>query len=207
MTGRRYVALVAAAVGTSMLAVSAQAQSIGAAATFNIKRVSGEADAAVLDTESPGISIFVAAPATPHVSFALEVGFEREATVATVTESNRVRLETRYGNRMGTVSALAVVHPIISGRVRWSVLGGLTLVYFERTITLDPAGTILGTSVQPPRSTFIDRMGAATVGMDCDILLSRHLAVVPAIRAYSFRLASNLGGLGVRPSIGAKWTF
>ena len=80
-------------------------------------------------------------------------------------------------------------------------------MHFERTITLDPAGTILGTAVQPPRSTFIDRMGAATVGMDVDIVVSRHFAVVPAIRAHSFRLASNLGGFSVRPSIGAKWTF
>jgi hypothetical protein len=183
------------------------AQSVGVAAAVNIKRVSGEADAAVLDTRSPGFAIFVSAPATPHVSFALEIGSEQEAETTTVSQVNQVRLETRYGNRMRTVSALAAIHPVTSGRVRWSVLGGLTFVHFERTITLDPAGTILGSSVQPPRSTFIDRMGAATVGLDVDVTLSPHLAVVTAIRAHSFRLASNLGGFSVRPSVGARWTF
>jgi hypothetical protein len=201
------VFLLVAAITGSLLSSSAQAQTIGAAATVSIKRVSGESDAAVLDTESPGLILFVSAPATLHVSFVLEIGLEREAETTTVSQVNQVRLETRYTNRMSTVSALAAVHPVTSGRVRWSVLGGLTFVHFERTITLDPAGTILGAAVQPPRSTFIDRMGAATVGMDVDLLVSQHLAIVPAIRAHSFRLASNLGGVNVRPSIAARWTF
>jgi len=203
----RAFALIAVIAGTFVMSSAAQAQSVGATATLDIKRVSEEPDAAVLDTRSPGFAIFVDAPATPHVSFALEIGFEREATVTTVSEANQVRLQTQYANRMRTVSALAAVHPAITGRVRWSVLGGLTFVHFERTITLDPAATILGTAIQPTRSTFIDRMGAATVGVDCDIVVSPHLAVVPAIRAHSFRLASNLGGFSVRPSIGARWMF
>jgi hypothetical protein len=200
-------ALVAAIACACAVSSTVNAQSIGAAVAVNVKRVSGESDAAVLDTESPGLILFVSAPATPHVSFVLEIGTELEAETTTVSQVNQVRLETRYANRMSTVSALAAVHPVTSSRVRWSVLGGLTFVHFERTITLDPAGTILGTAVQPPRSTFIDRMGAATVGMDVDLLVSQHLAIVPAIRAHSFRLASNLGGLSVRPSIGARWTF
>jgi len=200
----RVFALVAA---TTTLCSTVHAQSVGAAATVNIKRVSGEAEASVLDTRSPGVTVFVNAPATPHVSFALEVGVERVAEITTVTEANRVQLQTRYGNRMRMVSALAVIHPVNSGRVRWSVLGGLTFVHFERTITLDPAGTILGTAVQPPRSMFVDRMGAATVGADVEIVVSQHVAIVPAVRAYSFRLASNLGGFSVRPSIGARWMF
>ena len=190
-----------------VLSSTAHAQSVGAAATWNIKRVSGEADANVLDTRSPGVTVFVTAPATPHVSFALEIGVEREAAITTSTEANRIQLQTRYGNRMRLVSALAVIHPVQSGRVRWSVLGGLTFVHFERTITLDPEGTILGTAVQPPRSTFVDHMGAATVGMDVDLLVSPHVAIVPAVRAHSFRLASNVGGFSVRPSIGVRWMF
>jgi hypothetical protein len=201
----RMVALVATFAGSAPHSVS-HAQAIGAAAVVDIKRVSGESSG-VLDTSSPGVTIFVSAPATPHVSFALEIGFEREAEVTSVSQSNQVRLETRYANRMRTVSALAVVHPATTRRVRLSVLGGLTFVQFERTITLDPAATILGTSVQPTRSTFIDRMGAATVGLDCDLLVTPHFAIVPAIRAHTFRLASNLGGFSVRPSIGAKWIF
>lgn len=203
----RVFALVVAIAGTPVLSAAAQAQSIGAAATLDIKRVSGEPGAAVLDTRSPGFAIFVDAPATPHVSFVFEIGFEREAAVTTLSEANQVRLQARYANRMRTVSALAAIHPGIAGRVRWRALGGLTFVHFERTITLDPAATILGTAVQPTTSSFIDRMGAATVGVDCDIFVSRHFAVVPAIRAHSFRLASNLGGFSVRPSIGAKWMF
>ena len=190
-----------------VLPSTAHAQSIGAAATLNIKRVSGEADVGVLDTRSAGVTVFVAAPVTPHVSFALEIGIEREAEITTTTEASRIQLQTRYGNRMRMVSALAVIHPVQSGRVRWSVLGGLTFVHFERTITLDPAGMILGTAVQPPRSTFVDRMGAATVGMDIDLLVSPHFAIVPAVRAHSFRLTSNAGGFNVRPSIGTRWMF
>jgi 3-keto-L-gulonate-6-phosphate decarboxylase len=200
----------AAAIGAAALTVSAaaHAQTVGAAASVNIKRVSGEPDAAVLDTESAGISFSVAAPATAHVSFVLEIGLEREATHTIVSELNQLRLgETRYTNRMRTVSALVSMHAATDRRVRLSVLGGLTFVHFERTITLDPAAAILGTAVQPTRSTFIDRMGAATVGLDCDITASRHFVIVPAIRAHSFRLASNLGGFSVRPSIGAKWIF
>ena len=204
--GMSKLALVVIA-GAFLPSSHAEAQSVGVAATVNIKRVSGDADEAVLDTRSPGGAIFVSMPAAPHVSFVLEIGLEQEAETTTVSQVNQVRLETLYGNRMRTVSALAAVHPVNSGRVRWSVLGGLTFVHFERTITLDPAGTILGSTVQPPRSTFIDRMGAASVGMDVEIVLLPHLAVVPAIRAHSFRLASNLGGFSVRPSIGARWIF
>jgi hypothetical protein len=190
-----------------VLSSTAHAQSIGAGATLNIKRVSGEADVGVLDTRSAGVTVFVRAPATPHVSFALEIDVEREAEMTTTTEANRIQLQTRYGNRMHLVSALAVIHPLQSGRVRWSVLGGLTFVHFERTITLDPAGTILGTAVQPPRSTFVDRMGAATVGIDVDLIVSPHVAIVPAVRAHTFRLSSHAGGFSVRPSIGARWMF
>jgi hypothetical protein len=201
--------------GETMLSSFVHAQTIGAAATIDIKRVSGEAvdpgrerdDRAVLDTTSPGLTVFVSAPASAHVSFALEVGFEGDATVTTLSEANLVRLQTRYSNRMRTVSALAAVHPATSRRMRLSVLGGLTFVQFERTIVLDPAATILGSSVLPTRSTFIDRMGAATVGLDCDILVSAHVAIVPAIRAHTFRLSSDLGGFSIRPSIGAKWIF
>jgi hypothetical protein len=200
----RLSAFVAAA---TILSSTAHAQSVGAAATVNIKRVSGEVDASVLNTRSPGVIVFVTAPATPHVGFALEIGVEREAEITTTTEANRIQLETRYGNRMRMVSALAVIHPRSSGRVRWSVLGGLTFVHFERSITLDPEGTILGTGVQPPRSTFVDRMGAATVGIDVDIVMSPNFAIVPAVRAHSFRLTSNAGGWSVRPSIGARWMF
>jgi hypothetical protein len=203
----RVSALVSALAVTSMVSTTAHAQTVGAVASLNIKRVSGEPDAAVLDTESPGLILFISAPATPHVSFTLEVGFDREATVTTFSEANQVRVQTRYANRMRTVSALAVVHPVTTGRARLSVLGGLTFVHFERSITLDPAATILGTAVEPTRSVFIDRMGAATVGLDCDIFVSSQVAIVPAIRALSFRLASDAGGFSVRPSIGVKWIF
>jgi hypothetical protein len=197
-----------------VLSPVARAQSVGAAAVIDIKRVSGESgdaardgsETAVLDTESPGFSIFVSAPVTPYVGFALEFGFEREATVATVSQANQVRLETRHTNRMRTLSVLAAVHPATTRRVRLTVLGGLTFVHFERTIALSPAAPS-GTPVQATSSTFVDRMGAATVGLDCDLRVAPHVAIVPAIRAHSFRLASNLGGFSVRPSIGAKWIF
>jgi hypothetical protein len=115
----RVFALVVAIAGTPVLSAAAQAQSIGATATLDIKRVSGEPEAAVLDTRSPGFAIFVDAPATPHVSFVFEIGFEREAAVTTLSEANQVRLHARYANRMRTVSALAAIHPVIAGRVRW----------------------------------------------------------------------------------------
>jgi hypothetical protein len=209
----RAVVVVVAVVG--LFPIAARAQAIGAAATLDIKRVSGESgdstpdgsETAVFDTESPGFNLFFSAPVTPYLAFAVEVGFEREATVTTASQANQVRLETRYTNRMRTVSALAAVHPATTRRVRLTVLGGLTFVHFERTIALSPAAPILGTPVQPTSSAFVDRMGAATVGLDCDLRVGPHVAIVPAIRAHSFRLASNLGGFSVRPSIGAKWIF
>jgi hypothetical protein len=208
MACRRISGTLAILAAIGVLPSAVLAQSLGAAAMVDIKRVSGESGDAVLDTESPGLAIFFSAPATPHVSFALEVGFEREATVTTQSQLNQMRLgETRFTNRMRTVSALAAVHSATMRKVRLSVLGGLTFVHFERTIALVPDPTILGTAVQPTSSTFIERMGAATVGLDCDILVSPKFAIVPAIRAHTFRLASDLGGFSIRPSVGAKWIF
>jgi hypothetical protein len=92
-------------------------------------------------------------------------------------------------------------------RIRAAVLGGLTLVHFRRTVTLRPPAPAGGTSVGPPPSVFVDRVGAATVGGDLELFVSPHVAIVPAVRVHAFRLASDLGGLSIRPSVGVRWVF
>ncbi len=190
-----------------MSAATATAQTIGAAASIDIKRFSGEPGTGVLDTSSAGIVVSAGFPVTPLASIQLELGLERPATITRVTDVQQGRLQTLYENEMRTVSVLAAVHPLIRPRLRASVLGGITFVHLQRTVTLQPPASALGTTVQPPQSMFVDRVGAATVGGEMDFFISQHVAVTPAIRAHALRLASDLGGFIVRPSFGVKWAF
>jgi hypothetical protein len=201
-------ALLAAAAAMCLISsATATGQTLGAAATVDIKRFSGEPGTGVLDTISAGVVVSAGAPVTPRTSIQLEIALERPSTVTRVTEVQQGRLQTHYRNYMRTVSVLAAVHPLASRRLRASVLAGLTFVHMRRTVTLEPPPSNLGTTVQPPRSEFVDRIGAATVGAEVDVFVSQRLAVTPALRAHALRLASDLGGFSVRPSIGLKWTF
>ena len=188
---------------------NAQRFSVAASLSADVKRFSGEPETSPLDTESVGILVSVGASVAPHVSVRLELGIEPESTVdrtTRVTLPTPADVLTTYANQMRTVSTLVGVHPVLSGRFRWTVVGGLTFVHFERTITSTASSAVLGTT-QPNTSVFVDRVAAATVGFDGAISVTDRFAIVPGVRAHAFRLSGDLAGFSVRPSIGAQWSF
>lgn len=183
------------------------AQSIGIAASVDIKRFSGEPGSGVLDTEAAGMMLTADLPVATRAAVAVELGLERASTITRVTDVQQGRLQTHYMNQMRTVSVLGAVHPFSSRRVRASVLGGLTFVHFRRTIELQPPAVVSGTPIQPPESVFIDLVAAATVGGEVNVFIAEHVAITGGVRAHAMRLASELGGFSVRPSFGGKWIF
>lgn len=189
--------------------VEAQHFSVAAGLSADVKRFSGEPETSPLDTQSAGLQLSAGAFVTPHLILRLELGLERVSTVtrtARVLVPNPADVHTTYANRMRTVSTLVGFHPVLSGRFRWSVLGGLTFVHFERTITSTASPAALGATQATP-SVFVDRVAAATVGMDGAVYVTNHFAIVPSIRAHAFKLTGDLAGFSVRPSIGGQWSF
>lgn len=185
----------------------AQTVSISAGIGVDVKRFSGSPETSVLDTSSPGIQLGLAATATPNLSVHLELGLEGSSTVTKTSEVRLAELRTSYTSRMRTVSVLAGLHPAATGRFRWNVLAGLTFVNFNRKTDFGVSSLPPGTSVIAPPTEFVDRVAAATVGADAAIHVTGHFAIVPAIRAHAFRLAADLSGFSVWPSIGAQWVF
>ena len=183
------------------------AQTIGAAIGTAIKRFSGEPGTSVLDTTSLGLTLSAGASVGPRGGVEFEIGMDRPTTLTRTTDVRQGRLQTDHINQMWTLSVLGAVHPVVRQRVRATVLGGLTLVSFRRTVRRTPATPMIGTVDQPPESIFVDRVGGATVGGELAFALSPHVWIVPAVRLHTFTLASDLSGFSIRPSAGVKWTF
>jgi len=206
---RRFLILALLLLGTLLHDRRALAQtvSISAGVGVDVKRFSGSPDTSVLDTSSPVVELGLAATATPNLSVHLEVGLEGSSTVTKTSDVRLAEVRTSYTSRMHTVSVLAGVHPAATGRFRWNVVAGLTFVNFNRKTVFDSPQLPPGTSAIPRPAEFVDRVAAATVGADAAVHITEHFAIVPAIRAHAFRLAAELSGFSVCPSVGVQWTF
>ena len=134
--------------------------------------------------------------------------------------------ESRTSNRLIATSVMLGFRPATTGRVHPEFLGGLTFVHFTRTFdTSGPTpldsglvrfGTTPGLSaiytqvptlvVRPQKA--VDNVPAAAVGFNLALDLTRHLALVPEVRAHAF--SPNSGGPSafvLRPGLAVRWVF
>jgi hypothetical protein len=134
--------------------------------------------------------------------------------------------ESRTTNRLIATSVMLGFRPATTGRVHPEFLGGLTFVHFTRTFdTSGPTpldsglvrfGTTPGLSaiytqvptlvVRPQKA--VDNVPALAVGFNLALDLTRHLALVPEVRAHAF--SPNSGGPSafvLRPGLAVRWIF
>ena len=130
-------------------------------------------------------------------------------------------------NRLIATSVMLGFRPATTGRVHPEFLGGLTFVHFTRTFdtsgptplasgvvwsgsttSLSQVSYIISPApvVRPQKA--VDNVPAAAVGFNLALDLTRHLALVPEVRAHAFSL--NGGGPSafvLRPGLAVRWTF
>jgi hypothetical protein len=133
--------------------------------------------------------------------------------------------QSRTTNRLLATSVMLGFRPATTGRVHPEFLGGLTFVHFTRTFdTIGPTPLDSGTvraSATTSLSEFtyvaqslvvrphdvVDNVPAAA-GFNLALDLTRHLALVPEVRAHAF--SPNGGGPSafvLRPGLAVRWNF
>jgi hypothetical protein len=175
----------------------------------DVRRFSNEGARSAFDGTASGFWINGNALVTPRFSVGVEIDAGDEVTfddTVTIAISGRpTQITTTYTSRRRSISALAGVHTS-SGRVlQLGVYGGLSFTGFRREIASDAPPIVLNEAPTP--SVFDERLTAAVVGVDVAILLTRNMALVPALRAQGLSLSGDLSGFSIRPSIGARVTF
>jgi len=136
-------------------------------------------------------------------------------------------LQSSTSNRLIATSVMLGFRPATAGRVHPEFLGGLTFAHVTRTFdtigpqpldsgvlrtsvtsSLSPQFTYLAQSLVVRPHDVVDNVPAATVGFNLAFDLTRHLALVPEVRAHIFSL--NGGGPSafvLRPGLAVRWMF
>jgi hypothetical protein len=123
--------------------------------------------------------------------------------------------------RFLTVSSLVGYHPQARGRFKPGVLAGLSFVtstfesqypYYYALESVSLLSSVIPTALPPPgtilqMTTTTHHSLGALVGFETTIELSRHLSVVPEVRAVAFSTGNVGGAFLIRPGVGARWKF
>jgi len=124
-------------------------------------------------------------------------------------------------------SVMLGFRPATTGRVHPEMLGGLTFAHFTRTVdaivptvltprlvfgsdasTAFSEVTFLTQSLVARPHELVDNVPAATVGFNLAFDLTRHLALVPEVRAHVFSLNSEgPSAFVLRPGLAVRWMF
>ena len=101
-------------------------------------------------------------------------------------------------------SAVVLVgyHTARRHRVAVGYLGGLMLLEERQHTTQTFVRSGVPTPISSSETTTFTYRAAAAMGLDVDIALGSHLALVPQVRADAF-----VGSLSVRPAVGMRWNF
>jgi hypothetical protein len=209
---------IAALIGVACLAAphvaAAQAVSVSGGVMVDTRRyASGDAGPQVYDGQAVGGFAGVDVSVTGRFSIEFETSFSGDATKTitnpiSIAGASPVDFTTTYHTRMQTYSGLFAVHLTPSPRVHLSVRGGATYVHHRREIippVLLPANPAANTTPQPV--VIIDNVAAPAVGIDADVPLSPRFAIVGAVRANWFTIASELRAYSIRPLIGVRVRF
>jgi hypothetical protein len=158
-----------------------------------------------LDTSgtAPGALIGVGTFVTPAWSVQFELGLEGTIDRTTSFTIPGLPISSRTDVEMGTTSSAVLVgfHPRAHGRLALGYLGGIAFIRerqaFQEVITGAPPELF-----ESPATETVIYGTTAAVGMDADVAVSRHLAVVPQVR-----VQTSARGLSIRPGVSARWRF
>jgi hypothetical protein len=154
---------------------------------------------------APGALIGVGTFVTPAWSVQFELALEgtihrtQSFTIAGLPQALTRRTSTEMSSTSG--AALVGFHTRLHGRLALAYLGGIAFVRERQAYQQSYSGGPPELLESPATETFIYGATAA-VGMDADVAVSRHLAVVPQIR-----VQTSARGLSIRPGVSARWNF
>jgi hypothetical protein len=165
------------------------------------KRLSGNSTESTLDITRAGGGGGVGFQASDRWDVRSEVEMGSTTTITRALLPPVAAFQSRTRNRLTTYSALVGFSPATGGRVRFVVLGGISLLHAKTDLDSIPAGLV----VVP--HTNIDNVVAPTVGAEIPILLGSHVSIVPALRVHSFTLRTDgTSGFAIRPGVGIRWS-
>jgi hypothetical protein len=180
----------------------------GGSLLFEIKRFSGDRADNVLDGESLGLTLAlgsaVAARWDAEVDVDVAPSTENVREQSVILGRSTIPIQSITTNRAVTVAALLRFRPPRRGRVQFGYLAGMSIVSFRRHFkTLAPD---VPSSLVPLPSESLDYAAAPAIGVDAQVDLARHLAIVPGLIVTAFD-AEDSGGLLLHPRVGVRWTF
>jgi len=188
---------------------AAQSAYIQGGIVMDARRFSGQPDDRVFDANVSSMMIGGAGFVTALISAGLELDAGRESEVAqttAVTIAGRPEVvTTTYSSRRRSVSALFGIHSSAAHAVRAGVYAGLAFTAFHQRIATAAPPIVL--SAPPPPTEFAHLAATPIVGVDVAVSISRHLALVGAVRAQSLSFGSELSGFSVRPGAAARVMF
>lgn len=154
---------------------------------------------------APGALLGVGTFVTPAWSVQFELALEgtiRRTQSFTIPDLPQA-LTRRTTTEMSSTSGAALVgfHTRVHGRLALAYLGGIAFVRERQAYQQIYTGGPRELSESPETETFLYGASAA-VGMDADITVSRHLAIVPQVR-----VQTSARGLSIRPGVSARWSF
>jgi hypothetical protein len=162
---------------------------------------------AALDSSgtAPGALIGVGTFVTPAWSVQFELALEgtihrtQSFTIAGLPQALTRRTSTEMSSTSG--AALVGFHTRPHGRLALAYLGGIAFVRERQAYQQSYSGGPPELLESPATETFIYGATAA-VGMDADITVLHHLAIVPQVR-----VQTSARGLSIRPGVSARWSF
>jgi hypothetical protein len=184
---------------------------VGGGILADVKRFSGDPSVPTLDGQA------VAGAAAAGTSLAdrwdIEIGIEvpaftshLEAHPVVLNRSTTIALQDRVQNRAIAVPALLRFRGAAHRRVQLGYLVGLSIVRLQRDFdTLAPAGT--PAALVPKAHETLGYGAAPVLGLDAQIAITDHLALVPAIHVSVLNVVGQVSGVLIRPQVGLRWMF
>jgi hypothetical protein len=179
----------------------------------DIKRYSSDSSGPqVYDGQAAGGYLGAGAFITKRFSAEFEVSFSGDTTttvtVPLLVNGTTTNFTSTYTTRLQTYSALFAVHTAPSSRLHLSYRGGVTFVHHRRDI-IPPQILPMSpeTNTVPMTTTVIENVAGPTAGIDADVILAPHFAIVGALRLTAFTVATDLSAFSIRPMVGARVRF
>jgi hypothetical protein len=187
----------------------AQAAYVQAGIVTDVRRFSGQPNDRVFDGTVATMMIGGGGFLTSMISAGVELDIGAESDVAqsvTVTIAGRPEtVTTTYASKRHAASALFGIHSPTRHAVRVGAYAGLAFTSFRQRIAADAPAIVL--TAPPPATEFTHLAAAPIVGVDVAVAISRHFAVIGAVRAQALEFGSDLRGFSVRPGGGVRLSF
>jgi hypothetical protein len=193
------------------LAPDASAQSVFLQGSIgsDIRRFSADPEKSAFDGTGTSIAIAAGGEFMSHWTASAELDLGRRATRSTTTAltifGQPREIHTSYSSERRSIAALAGYRTASRRRVRVGCYAGVVFTIFRREIVSDAESIVLQSPA--PGSVYEQRLTGPIVGIDLAVRAGPHVAIVPALRAQSLRIGTELGGHSIRPSVGVRVAF